>query len=144
MDIGEKMRLLREARGFSRIDLARKVGITVGSLRKIEEAEVRGPSFSNGVLIAQALRAWPDELTSQEPFPPDLTFTRGGVLVEVRLRIRGNEGTRNAIIRTLRRLLGERIDEPIDGRLDELEAQLTDLHRGTAEVLAEIVRLKQS
>lgn len=146
MDTGDRLRQLREASGLSRTELARKIGVGDGAIRKIEESESSAPSFGNGLLIAKNLRCWPDEIAFTRPFPSDLTFRHEGALVEIRLRVRAGSGNpRPKIVRILRTHLaaiGEVSGNEDSERIEALEGEILDLQRRAAEALIEIERLK--
>jgi len=60
--IGERVRFLRKARGFSQVELAGLVGISQGSLSLIERNETEVPAGSTVAGLCRALRTTPDFL----------------------------------------------------------------------------------
>jgi len=53
--LGERIKRLRLAKGFSIQALAFKIGIGENALRKLESGENKAPSFATGVRLAAAL-----------------------------------------------------------------------------------------
>lgn len=58
--VGERVRRLREAQGWSEAVLAGMIGLTEAAIKKLESSGSKAPSFPNGLLMAQALgvSAW--------------------------------------------------------------------------------------
>lgn len=144
--LGERIKALRESRGLTRAELARRIGINAGSLRKLEEGNITNPSFAHGVELARALGVWPDELTRQRPHRSDLAFEIEGMRCELRLRVYGGHEARRRIMMALREALGTITTLPRDvqqERLDALEAELAEIYRRASETLAEIRALRE-
>ena len=142
MDLGSRLRALREERGLSRAELAYKVSMSESALRKVEESDTGAPSFPNGVELAWALRCWPDELTQERPHRSDVAFEVEGIRCELRLRVHGGEQDRRRIVSALRAAVATIGALPPDTRLDEIEAELIELQRRTEETLAEVRRIR--
>lgn len=60
--LGERLRALRERAGFSPAQLAAKVGVSENAIRKVESGLSKQPSFTIGILLADALGVTPHEL----------------------------------------------------------------------------------
>lgn len=71
MDLGERIRATREARGLKQADVARAIGIQPQSLWRIEAGEVKDPGVSVVGDIAQQLGVTVDFLLrGEEDLPP--------------------------------------------------------------------------
>jgi transcriptional regulator with XRE-family HTH domain len=64
MQLGKKIREIREARGLTREDIVRMTRLTVSTLYKIETGRMKRPSFELISEIAKALNISMDELTN--------------------------------------------------------------------------------
>jgi transcriptional regulator with XRE-family HTH domain len=60
--IGERVRLLRKARGYSQVELAALAGITQGSLSLIETNKTEVPAGETLANLCRALKTTPDFL----------------------------------------------------------------------------------
>lgn len=60
--IGARVRLLREKRGYTQVELAKLVGISQGSLSLIEKNKTEVPAGSAVAGLCKALRTTPDFL----------------------------------------------------------------------------------
>jgi len=69
VDIGERIRALREARGVSRDALARACGMAAGSIYLIESGRRPHPSSESLEKIARGLRVYVSALYEGEPVP---------------------------------------------------------------------------
>lgn len=144
--LGERIKALREARGLTRAELAQRIGINVGSLRKLEEGVASSPSFAHGVELARVLGAWPDEIAREKPHRSDVVFDVEGVRCELRLRVYGGHEARRRTMMALREALGTITTLPRDvqqERLDALEAELAEIYRRASDTLAEIRALRE-
>jgi transcriptional regulator with XRE-family HTH domain len=56
---GERLRRLREEKGFSVADLSSAVGVSESAIRQLEAGNVKSPSFALGLRIAIQLNADP-------------------------------------------------------------------------------------
>jgi transcriptional regulator with XRE-family HTH domain len=70
MPLSDRVRELRLNTGFSQEALARKAGITVSALRKIEQGSVPNPQWLTIRAIATALGASLDDLSANQDLPP--------------------------------------------------------------------------
>lgn len=130
---------------MTRLQLARKAGVGDGAIRKVEEGESRQPSFENGVRLARALGVWPDEIALEKPFASDVACEIAGVVVEMRVRIRGDDAVRKQAIDAIRTALkGMSRVLPIAPPEETavLEADVRELQRRADAILAQIERLK--
>jgi transcriptional regulator with XRE-family HTH domain len=59
--LGEQMRLLREAKGWTQLDLSYETGIDPGYISKIERAKTE-PGITMVIVIARALECKIDDL----------------------------------------------------------------------------------
>jgi transcriptional regulator with XRE-family HTH domain len=57
--LGQRLRRLREARGFSIPELASAVSASEGTIRQLETGQVKSPAFLLGLRIATALTVDP-------------------------------------------------------------------------------------
>lgn len=62
--IGDRVRLLRKARGYSQIELAAFVGISQGTLSLIERNETEMPAGATLAGLCKALKTTPDFLVA--------------------------------------------------------------------------------
>ncbi len=146
MDLGSRLRQFREAAKFSRVDLARKVGLAPGSIRKIKEADVNGPNFPNGLLLSRALGVWPDEIAFVRPFSSDVSIQHENLQIEMRIRVRGSGShAHRHIVGLLREFLSTvaEVQGASDERLNAIETELTELRDRMTEALAEVARMKR-
>lgn len=146
MDLGSRLKALREQRGLSLVELARSVGMSESALRKVEESDTGAPSFPNGVEIARALRCWPDELARERPHRSDIVFEVEGVRVELRLRVHGDHETRGRALSAVRGAVATIAELPRDEqqeRLKALEAELQAIYAQAQRTLAEIRALRE-
>lgn len=60
--IGQRVRLLRKARGYSQVELSQLAGISQGSLSLIERGETGMPAGDTLMNLCRALRTTPDFL----------------------------------------------------------------------------------
>jgi transcriptional regulator with XRE-family HTH domain len=67
--MGERLKRIREERGFSQTELAVAAGIPVGSLRSWERNR-REPLLGSAARLAQALGVSIDVLAGVAPMPP--------------------------------------------------------------------------
>jgi transcriptional regulator with XRE-family HTH domain len=65
---GERLRRLRESKGFSISDLASAVGVSESTIRQIEVGNVKSPSFALGLRISDRLAVDPYYLALGEGF----------------------------------------------------------------------------
>jgi transcriptional regulator with XRE-family HTH domain len=70
---GERLRRLREAKGFALTTLAMRVGLTEACLRQLETGRTREPRLADGMRLADALGADPRYLVFGEGDPPPRT-----------------------------------------------------------------------
>jgi transcriptional regulator with XRE-family HTH domain len=68
MDIGKRIRALREERGLTQREVARRAGLTPSGVGFIEHGQTRNPSAETVVSIARALGVPVEELL-EEPVP---------------------------------------------------------------------------
>jgi transcriptional regulator with XRE-family HTH domain len=66
MDIGKRIRDLREERGLTQRELARRAGLTPSGVGFIEHGQTRNPSAETVVAIARALGVPVEELLGEE------------------------------------------------------------------------------
>jgi len=71
--LGERLRALRLARGWSPTALAQKGGVGENAIRKLESGITKEPSFTVGVRLARALGVSPWELAFGESESTRLT-----------------------------------------------------------------------
>lgn len=65
---GERLRRVRESKGFSVPDLASAVGVSESTIRQLEVGNVKSPSFALGLRIADRLTVDPFYLALGEGF----------------------------------------------------------------------------
>ncbi|MDB5071050.1 MAG: Helix-turn-helix domain [Candidatus Eremiobacteraeota bacterium] len=65
---GERLRRVRESKGFSVPDLASAVGVSESTIRQLEAGNVKSPSFALGLRIADRLTVDPFYLALGEGF----------------------------------------------------------------------------
>jgi transcriptional regulator with XRE-family HTH domain len=70
MDIGKRIRALREERGLTQREVARRAGLTPSGVGFIEHGQTRNPSAETVVAVARALGVPVEELL-REPVPLD-------------------------------------------------------------------------
>lgn len=80
--LGLRLRRLREARGLSQREVARRAGVTNATVSLVEQARV-SPSVASLRKIAGALGLSLAELFAEEPGPPRSPFFRADELVEI-------------------------------------------------------------
>jgi transcriptional regulator with XRE-family HTH domain len=68
LDIGGRIKLLRQERGFTQVELAQRLEITQSNLSAVERG-VRGVTVNQIVRIAKALHASTDEILLAEKAP---------------------------------------------------------------------------
>lgn len=78
---GERLRRLRNERGMTVVDLAAAVGAAEGTIRQIENGNVRSPNFHLGLRLAKQLNVDPMYLADGE----GVTFSERIEAVERRL-----------------------------------------------------------
>jgi transcriptional regulator with XRE-family HTH domain len=64
----ERVRRLREERGFTVPDLAAAVGVSPGAIRQLESGQIKNPSFALGLRLANRLNVDPHYLALGEGF----------------------------------------------------------------------------
>lgn len=74
MNIGERMKQIREEKGLTQNEVAQRAGVTAASLSRWENEE-REPTFQNVQRIAQALGATMAEMV-KEPEKPKEGFRK--------------------------------------------------------------------
>ena len=63
--IGQKIKKIRQRRGFSQEKLARRTDISLNTLTKIESGFTKQPSFQTIVKLARALEISLDEIAKE-------------------------------------------------------------------------------
>lgn len=66
----ERLRRLREERGFSKVEVAKRVGLTEGAIRQLESGRTKDPRFTEGVKLAELFRVTPHYLALGDGLPP--------------------------------------------------------------------------
>lgn len=123
--LGKRITAVRQQRGWSRSDLARKAGVDPSYITRIEEGDYKRPSIDRVKALADALRVPMSALTEPPPDPDDDALLRR--LIEKRI------GSDNAPIVEL--LIEQLRDRPaIDQRamLGVILASVQLLHPNTA------------
>jgi transcriptional regulator with XRE-family HTH domain len=64
----ERVRRVREERGFTVPDLAAAVGVSPGAIRQLESGQIKNPSFALGLRLANRLNVDPQYLALGEGF----------------------------------------------------------------------------
>jgi transcriptional regulator with XRE-family HTH domain len=64
----ERIRRVREERGFTVPDLAAAVGVSPGAIRQLESGQIKNPSFALGLRLANRLNVDPQYLALGEGF----------------------------------------------------------------------------
>jgi len=77
MDIGKRIRDLREERGLTQREVARRAGLTPSGVGFIEHGQTRNPSAETVLAVARALGVPVEELL-REPVPLDETLAPPG------------------------------------------------------------------
>lgn len=72
--VGAKLRIMRKLRGFSQVDLAKKIGATQSTITNVENGR-RAPSLKNLVGLSKALNVSVDWLLDIPAPAPEPTFT---------------------------------------------------------------------
>lgn len=78
-DVGMRVRHVRELRGLTQVQLAKKAGVSQAAISELETGENRSPWGTNLVKIAQVLKVSPEWLASgkgqmdgyEAPLPPE-------------------------------------------------------------------------
>lgn len=70
-DIGQRVRLLREAREWNQSDLARRAGVSSSYISRLESGQHHRPSHAQVGKIAAALGVHPSELTGDLTSPSE-------------------------------------------------------------------------
>jgi transcriptional regulator with XRE-family HTH domain len=78
MDIGKRIRELREERGLSQREVARRAGLTPSGVGFIELGQTQQPSAKTVVAIARALSVPVEELLADAPVPAGKAEARPG------------------------------------------------------------------
>ena len=78
MDIGKRIRALREERGLTQREVARRAGLTPSGVGFIEHGQTRNPSAETVVAVARALGVPVEELL-REPVPLDEAPEKAGL-----------------------------------------------------------------
>lgn len=76
MKLGDKIRELREKFGFTQGQLAGGASVSQGYLSQLENGDVKNPSASVLLRVAQAMRVDPDELFEAAGYPTVRTLRR--------------------------------------------------------------------
>ena len=84
MDIGKRIRELREERGLSQREVARRAGLTPSGVGFIELGQTQQPSAKTVVAIARALNVPVEELLADAPVPAGKAEARPGPGEELR------------------------------------------------------------
>jgi transcriptional regulator with XRE-family HTH domain len=63
---GQRLRRIREERGFAVPDLASSVGVSPGAIRQLESGQVKNPGFALGVRLSRGLCVDPGYLALGE------------------------------------------------------------------------------
>lgn len=122
--LGKKITAVREARGWSKADLARKASVAPSYVTRIEQGKFERPSIDLVRSIADALRVTVADLTDPEPAPgladmrlallskgfrPDETSLVDQILADMAGR---EEHQRRQLLAALSTLLGPREERP--------------------------------
>jgi transcriptional regulator with XRE-family HTH domain len=71
-DIGMRVRQLREARGWTQLELADRVGISRAAITQIESGKTTDPKIGNVVALAYFFGLSLDDLLTESPTKPGL------------------------------------------------------------------------
>lgn len=82
MDVGKKIRKLREKRGLEQLELARKVGISQSKMNKIETGFQKRLESDVLVSISEALNVTTDYLLGRELKEVDLLYYKNKIANE--------------------------------------------------------------
>jgi transcriptional regulator with XRE-family HTH domain len=123
MDIGKRIRHLREERGLTQRELARRAGLTPSGVGFIEHGQTRNPSAETVVAIARALGVPVEELLGEEEMER---------LEEERLEADSPKDRQH----------WERVLASVRGRRREVEAEVEELVALSDHSKADLYRVK--
>ena len=92
MEMGERIRLAREARGLSQADLAKEIGVSQAAIQKVETGETRKSRFLPDIMAFLGIGADARTIkTEVAPAPPG-SFAQGPADLPIYASARGGPG----------------------------------------------------
>jgi transcriptional regulator with XRE-family HTH domain len=123
MDIGKRIRDLREERGLTQREVARRAGLTPSGVGFIEHGQTRNPSAETVMAVARALGVPVEELL-REPVPlNEASEVAGPKVVTGSVNIKVDRETFAILATVLTGEINEVIDGLADGELSREEAK---------------------